>query len=434
MRYPDTSMAANGDRSSWLDTFLKLERTIGERVEEAVTSDAYHDFVAQATRARKRLSGAVEGVPGGVAPSLQPPGRNRRAPSARAGVAPRARARGAHARSRRQGGGAEGRADAAKPPKPRRSPDRASPPIPRSPCRRPPARSAAPDSTASSSGHGSAARNGIRVVAGNAGPKVGASPKDVVWRRGRAQLWRYRGGDVRYAQPILIVFSLVSRSYILDLRPGHSAVEFLVDRGFDVYMLDWGEADERDAENSLETYVDGYLPRAVEAVRRESGCDEVTLAGYCLGGTFATLYASAHGDAPVRNLVLLATPIDFAAMGVDGRPRARRAGRGGRHRRRDRQHPRRHPLQRVLHAGADGRGRPTTRGCSTTSGTTSSSTGGRRWPSGRATTSPSRARRRGRSSSRSSARTRLMSGQRASSAVGRCSSATPAVTSSTRSR
>jgi polyhydroxyalkanoate synthase subunit PhaC len=169
------------------------------------------------------------------------------------------------------------------------------------------------------------ARNGIRVVSGNASPKLGASPKDVVWQRGRAQLWRYRGGEVRYAQPLLIVFSLVSRSYILDLRQGHSAVEFLVDRGFDVFMLDWGEADERDAENSLETYVDGYLPRAVEAVRRESGCDEITLAGYCLGGTFATLYASAYVDAPVRNLVLLATPIDFAAMGsmvapvLDGR-------------------------------------------------------------------------------------------------------------------
>jgi hypothetical protein len=55
-------MAANGDKSSWLDTFLKLERTIGERVEEAVTSDAYYDLVAQATRARKRVSAAVESI------------------------------------------------------------------------------------------------------------------------------------------------------------------------------------------------------------------------------------------------------------------------------------------------------------------------------------------------------------------------------------
>jgi hypothetical protein len=55
-------MASSGDRSSWLDAFLRLERTIGERVEEAVTSDAYYDFVAQATRARKRVSAAVESM------------------------------------------------------------------------------------------------------------------------------------------------------------------------------------------------------------------------------------------------------------------------------------------------------------------------------------------------------------------------------------
>jgi poly[(R)-3-hydroxyalkanoate] polymerase subunit PhaC len=159
-------------------------------------------------------------------------------------------------------------------------------------------------------------RNGIRLVAGTRGPRIGATPKDVIWRRGRAELWRYHGGTVRYAQPILIVFSLVSRSYILDLRPGHSTVEFLVEQGFDVFLLDWGVPDERDAENTLETYFDTYLPRAVDAVRQETGCDEVTLAGYCLGGTLATLYASGHRDAPVRNLVLLACPIDFSEMGA----------------------------------------------------------------------------------------------------------------------
>jgi polyhydroxyalkanoate synthase subunit PhaC len=159
-------------------------------------------------------------------------------------------------------------------------------------------------------------RNGIRFVAGTSEPRIGASPKDVVWQRGRAEVWRYRGGPVGYGQPVLVVHSLVSRSYILDLRPGHSTVGFLVDRGFDVFLLDWGTADERDAENTLETYVDEYLPRAVEAVRRESGCDEITLVGYCLGGTFAALYASAYADAPVRNLVLMASPIDFSEMGA----------------------------------------------------------------------------------------------------------------------
>lgn len=161
------------------------------------------------------------------------------------------------------------------------------------------------------------ARNGIRVVTGASRPRVGATPKDVVWRRDRAELWRYRGETpIRYGPPIVFVHSLVSRSYIMDLRPGNSTVEFLVEQGFDVYMLDWGIPDERDADNTIETYVIEYLPRAVDAVRRTSGCDEVTLAGYCLGGTFVILYAAGNDDAPVRNLVLLASPVDYSEMGV----------------------------------------------------------------------------------------------------------------------
>jgi polyhydroxyalkanoate synthase len=160
------------------------------------------------------------------------------------------------------------------------------------------------------------ARNGLRYAEAMTRPRTGATPRDVVWQRDRAELWRYHGGPIRYDPPVLIVHSLVSRSYILDLRPGSSSVEYLVNDGFDVFMLDWGVPDERDADNGFETYVDEYIPSAVAAVQKETGCEEVTIAGYCLGGIFGILYAAGHDEARVRNLVLLATPIDFSAMGA----------------------------------------------------------------------------------------------------------------------
>ena len=159
------------------------------------------------------------------------------------------------------------------------------------------------------------ARNGLRYVRGTHRPRLGATPKDVVWRRDKAQLWRYRGGPVRYEQPLLVVTSLVSRSYILDLLPGSSSVEYLRRQGFDVFMLDWGVPDHLDADNTLETYVDEYLPLALDALVDHTGARELTMIGYCLGGVLATLYANGHDDARVRNLVLLATPLDFSAMG-----------------------------------------------------------------------------------------------------------------------
>jgi polyhydroxyalkanoate synthase len=160
------------------------------------------------------------------------------------------------------------------------------------------------------------ARNGVRYVRGTHRPNLGATPREVVWRRGKAELWRYRNGTVRYGPPVVIVHSLVSRSYILDLRPGNSLVEYLTNAGLDVFMLDWGVPDELDADNDLERYVDWYLPRALAAVQRETDCEQVTLMGYCLGGVLATLYAAGHDNAPVRNLILMATPVDFEEMGA----------------------------------------------------------------------------------------------------------------------
>lgn len=160
------------------------------------------------------------------------------------------------------------------------------------------------------------ARNGVRYIRGDYRDRVGATPKEIVWKRDKAELWRYRNGTVRYGPPLLIVHSLVSRSYILDLRPGNSLVEHLTASGIDVFLLDWGVPDELDADNDLARYVDGYLPRAVAAVQRETGSTEVTVAGYCLGGVLAAIYAAAHEDAPVRNLILMATPFDFNEMGA----------------------------------------------------------------------------------------------------------------------
>ncbi|MGA2010150.1 MAG: alpha/beta fold hydrolase [Solirubrobacteraceae bacterium] len=160
------------------------------------------------------------------------------------------------------------------------------------------------------------ARNGVRYIRGTHRPALGTTPKDVVWRGGRAELWRYRNGERRYGPPVVIIHSLVSRSYILDLRPGNSLVEFMTAAGLDVFMLDWGVPDERDAENDLERYVRWYMPRALAAVRRVTGQEEVTLAGYCLGGVLAALYAAGPEDPGVRNLVLMATPVDFSEMGA----------------------------------------------------------------------------------------------------------------------
>jgi polyhydroxyalkanoate synthase len=162
------------------------------------------------------------------------------------------------------------------------------------------------------------ARNGIRYVAGVGRPQVGLSPKEVIWRRGKAQLWRYDSDRRTRRPPLVIVFSILGRSYVVDLRPDNSFVQRLLGAGSDVFLVDFGVPDQIDAGNTLETYVDNYLPRALRAAAKRAG-EPVDVLAYCFGGVMTALTLAAHPDLPVRRLMLMATPIDFAgAQGVLG--------------------------------------------------------------------------------------------------------------------
>lgn len=129
-------------------------------------------------------------------------------------------------------------------------------------------------------------------------------------------MWRYRSESVSQAPPLLIVYSLVSKSYILDLVPGNSFVEHLRDDGFDVFMVDWGIPTERDSRNGLEDYAERYIPAAVDRVCELTGSPDVALVGYCFGGLLGLMAAAADPDLPLASLTTIATPVDFTDAGV----------------------------------------------------------------------------------------------------------------------
>jgi polyhydroxyalkanoate synthase subunit PhaC len=126
--------------------------------------------------------------------------------------------------------------------------------------------------------------------------------------------------EKRFPVPILLVYALINRSYVLDLMPGNSLVEYLVHQGFDVYMLDWGTPGDEDKNLTFDNYVLDYIPRAVKKVLKHAHADEFTLLGFCMGGTMSAMYASLFPGKPLKNLILLTTPIDFSPehMGLYG--------------------------------------------------------------------------------------------------------------------
>lgn len=147
------------------------------------------------------------------------------------------------------------------------------------------------------------------------GPALGSTPKDVLHTRGTMQLYHYRPlADEIYRVPILIVMATTNRGYILDLVPGQSFVEFLLKRGYDVYMLDWNAPKPEEKSLGMENYVLDFIPDAVRRVQQDSRVEDVTMIGYCFGGVLSLLYGSIFHDGPMKNLVCFTTPVDFCQI------------------------------------------------------------------------------------------------------------------------
>src|SRR5690606_5797236 len=76
---------------------------------------------------------------------------------------------------------------------------------------------------------------------------VGRTPYDVVHRAGKVELRRYRHTDHSKRQhdlPVLCIPPLMVKPFIFDRYPGRSLVKYLLDRGYDVFLVDFGEPDD----------------------------------------------------------------------------------------------------------------------------------------------------------------------------------------------
>ena len=146
-------------------------------------------------------------------------------------------------------------------------------------------------------------------------PVMGASAKDVLIERGTLRLYHYRPlADEIYRVPVLLVMATTNRGYIFDLTPGQSLVEYLLQRGYDVFMIDWEapRADEKTLD--LASYVLDFLPSCVARVKQVTGEPDLSVLGYCFGGVLSLLWAALHPDAGLKNLATFTTPVDFSEM------------------------------------------------------------------------------------------------------------------------
>lgn len=162
-------------------------------------------------------------------------------------------------------------------------------------------------------------KRAVEILTTEPEPEVGLTPKETIWKKNKAKLYRYvPKQETTHRTPILMVYALINKPYILDLTKGNSLVEYLLDRGFDVYLLDWGTPGLEDQDMMLDDYILDYIPRAVKKVLRTSEASDLSILGYCMGGTMTSIFASLHDDLPIKNLIFMTSPFDFSETGLYG--------------------------------------------------------------------------------------------------------------------
>jgi polyhydroxyalkanoate synthase len=140
---------------------------------------------------------------------------------------------------------------------------------------------------------------------------IGASAKEEIYREDNVVLYRYLPMvDQPFRIPVLIVYALINRPYMVDLQEDRSLVRNLLKLGIDVYLIDWGYPSRADRWLTLDDYINGYINDCVDVVCERHGLNEINLLGICQGGTASLCYTALH-PGKVKNLITMVTPVDF---------------------------------------------------------------------------------------------------------------------------
>ncbi|RLG58315.1 class III poly(R)-hydroxyalkanoic acid synthase subunit PhaC [Candidatus Geothermarchaeota archaeon] len=140
--------------------------------------------------------------------------------------------------------------------------------------------------------------------------EVAPTPKELVYKEDKVQLFRYKPEQVKCPIPLLVVYALVNRQYMMDLQEDRSLFRNLLGEGIELYVIDWGYPTKVDKYLTMEDYLYGYLNNCVDYVRRSTKNPKINLLGVCQGGTFSAIYASLFPE-KIKNLILMVAPIDF---------------------------------------------------------------------------------------------------------------------------
>jgi len=162
--------------------------------------------------------------------------------------------------------------------------------------------------------HNGAMPSQVDTSAFEVGRNLALTPGSVVFEHPIAELIQYapQTSNVR-SRPIFIVPPQINKFYLYDLAPGKSMVEYLVQQGFQVFVISWRNPRPENRDWGLAEYIEA-IEEAIDATCEITGQTCVDAVGACAGGiTFASAlaYLAALGRADkVGSLTLMVNVLE----------------------------------------------------------------------------------------------------------------------------
>ncbi|GAB1263145.1 PHA/PHB synthase family protein [Aurantivibrio plasticivorans] len=146
------------------------------------------------------------------------------------------------------------------------------------------------------------------------GGDLGITPGVVVFRTEKLELIQYNPTQATvYKKPIFIVPPQINKFYVFDLSPKNSIVNYLLDQGFQVFIVSWKNPNKSHAHWGLDQYIDD-IEKAMDATLEITNSPDLSLVSACAGG-ITSMSLLAHlgkkGKKIVKNHSLLVTALQI---------------------------------------------------------------------------------------------------------------------------
>ncbi len=148
------------------------------------------------------------------------------------------------------------------------------------------------------------------------GENIASTAGAVVFSNEMLEVMQYQPTTEQvYKVPVLIVPPQINKYYVFDLSAGKSLVKFLVEAGFQVFIISWRNPTPAQRNWGLDEYVAGIMA-ATDAIADVTKSPKMNLVGACAGGITTSITAAhiaAQGDKRLNTLTLMVAVLDMAA-------------------------------------------------------------------------------------------------------------------------